>query len=132
MKPIEILVVIIYLSFVLLLTTSHFNNIVSEREVISDYLERFYIGRFVIKSLTENSTFASGICNLSENFTKIFNEEIYLSFLNNNSIKVPIRISAQYLNGTVIGDVGGTGGNIMEFRRICNYKGQIILVKVLV
>ncbi|HIP90481.1 MAG TPA: hypothetical protein EYH22_02925 [Candidatus Nanopusillus sp.] len=132
MKPIEILVVVMYLSFVLLLTTSHFNNIISERKAIVNYLERFYIGRFVIKTLTENVTFTSGICNLSENFTKIFDEDTYLSFLSNNNIKIPIKISAQYLNGTVIGNIGGTGKNIIEFRRVCNYRGQMVIVKVLV
>jgi len=132
MKPLEIITVVTYLSLVLLLIITHFNTIFSEREKILNYLEKFYTGRFIIKTLTESSPFALGICNLTANFTKIFNEDTYLLFLNSNNIKIPVRISAQYLNGTLIGDIGGTGSDVLEFRRVCNYNGQIVLIRVLV
>ena len=130
MKTLELLLVVIAVSFVILTFIYHVSEIKRIVQQRNSFLERFYTGRYLIKLITEKEPYANGICNLTQNFFEIFNDSVFLDFLHYNNISIPVEIITEYLNGTQIAKIGGISENYLEFRRVCNHNGQLVLVRV--
>jgi len=130
MKTIEFLLIITVTIFLLFLFINKTNSLILLNKEIYKDIERFYIGRYIIKLLTEAHPYASGICNLTTDFFNIFNESEFLEFLNRNNILFPMEIAAKNIYDGHEYKIGGYGIEYYEFRRICYYNGSLWLITV--
>ncbi len=130
MKELELMFTLIVITFILIVTLNHLQFTVEITHQKNEFLERFYTGRFIIKNITEAQPFANGICNLTKNFFYLTNQTNFSNYVKEHKIFYPVELEVDYLNGTRISKVGGVGEDYIEFRRVCNYDGKLVLIRL--
>ena len=130
MKEFELLLVIIVVTFIISLTFNQLSHIIQIHDTQYTFLERFYTGRFIIKNITETKPYANGICNLTQDFIYLFNQTNFSNYLKKYKIKYPVWMRIEYVNGTVIDEVGGFGKDYVEFRRVCSINNSLIVLRL--
>lgn len=130
MKELELLLTIIVVTFIISLVFNQLFYLSKINNNQNIFLERLYAGRFILKNITETQPYADGICNLTQNFIYLFNQTNFTKYLEKYKIYYPVWLSIEYLNGTPIRTIGGYSNNYIEFRRVCNLEGKLVIVRI--
>ncbi|MEM4588107.1 MAG: hypothetical protein QXW13_01125 [Nanopusillaceae archaeon] len=132
-KKLELVIIILVIFITFLYIIQVTENIYIFYKEKYQFLERFLIGRFLIKFLTESDILSYTICNLNENFSYLINGNLNISdIINDVELLNNVRIEIEDLETREkIFEFGVIKRNFMTFSRVCYYNGKLIKIRVL-
>ncbi|MEM0379247.1 MAG: hypothetical protein QW038_02605 [Nanopusillaceae archaeon] len=133
-KALELSIVLIVISYIFLNFIQISENLYIFYREKYQFLERFLVGRFLIKFLTESETLSYTTCNLNENFSYLINGNLNITdIIKNAELLNNVKIEIEDLeNKEKIFELGNIKKDFVSFSRVCNYNGKLIKINVLV
>ncbi|MEM5821234.1 MAG: hypothetical protein QXP34_02840 [Candidatus Aenigmatarchaeota archaeon] len=133
-KALELSIVLIVISYIFLNFIQISENLYIFYREKYQFLERFLVGRFLIKFLTESETLSYTTCNLNENFSYLINGNLNITdIIKNAELLNNVKIEIEDLeNKEKVFELGNIKKDFVSFSRVCNYNGKLIKINVLV